>query len=114
MVAANSRLDEGEKHDLRVHAGSWLRARREEKGISQRKLAEHVGVLYYTFISQIEAGRGRIPAERYAAWANALKIEPRIFAIHMLQFYEPATHALIFGSEDEIGSDTGHSPRSSL
>lgn len=102
MVAATSRLDEDGKRDLRVHAGLWLRARREEKSLSQRELAERVGALYYTFISQIEAGRGRIPADRYAAWAEALEMEPRAFAISMLRFYEPATHTLIFGDEDEI------------
>jgi transcriptional regulator with XRE-family HTH domain len=114
MVAATSRLDDDGKRDLRVHAGSWLRARREEKNLSQRELAEQVGTLYYTFISQIEAGRGRIPAERYAAWAEALKMEPRAFAINMLRFYEPATHALIFGNEDGIDSDAEPSLQRSL
>lgn len=102
MVAATSRLDEDGKRDLRAHAGIWLRARREERNLSQRELAEKVGAFYYTFISQIEAGRGRIPADRYAAWAEALEIEPRAFAISMLRFYEPATHTLIFGDEEEL------------
>lgn len=101
MVAATSRVDDDGRRDLRVSAGLWLRARREEKSLSQRDLAEKVGAVYYTFISQIEAGRGRIPAERYAAWAEALEIEPRAFAINMLRFYEPATHMLIFGSQEE-------------
>ena len=29
----------------------------------QRELADRVKIDYYTFISQIEAGRGRVPAE---------------------------------------------------
>ncbi len=100
MVAANSRPDEDSRRDLRVHAGTWLRARREERNLSQRELAERVGALYYTFISQIESGRGRIPADRYAAWAEALEMEPKSFAICMLRFYEPTTYALIFGETD--------------
>ena len=115
MVAATSRLDEDGRRDLRVHAGTWLRARREERNLSQRELAEKVGALYYTFISQIEAGRGRIPADRYAAWAEALNIEPRAFAICMLKFYEPATHALIFGDTDgtdDADISTRHDPHS--
>lgn len=92
---------EGEDHrrDLRLQAGAWLKARREVVGLSQRELAERVGAVYYTFISQIEAGRGRIPSERYEAWARALDIEPRLFATKMLGFYEPATYELIFGRD---------------
>ncbi len=101
MGASNLRLDEDQRRDLRVHAGAWLRARREECNLSQRELAERVGALYYTFISQIEAGRGRIPADRYGAWAEALGIAPRTFAIHMLKFYEPTTYALIFGDGED-------------
>lgn len=104
MTAVTSLADEGSKSDLRAHAGAWLRAERERRGLSQRELAEKVGVLYYTFISQIEAGRGRMPAERYAAWADALSIDRREFAINMLKFYEPATHDLIFGSSDVASS----------
>jgi len=112
MAAVTSQLDDDCKRDLRVHAGSWLRAHREDKNLSQRELASKIGSLYYTFISQIESGRGRIPAERYAAWAEALEIEPRAFAINMLRFYEPATHTLIFGNEDD--SDAAHSLQRSL
>ena len=117
MVAATSRLEDDGRRDLRVQAGVWLRARREELNMSQRELAESVGTLYYTFISQIEGGRGRIPPERYAAWAEALKIEQRDFAICMLQFYEPATHALIFGDTvyvDEKSDGRGHELHSAL
>jgi transcriptional regulator with XRE-family HTH domain len=102
MVAETTRFEEDGRRDLRVQAGSWLRARREERNLSQRDLAEKIGTLYYTFISQIESGRGRIPAERYVAWADALELEHRDFAISMLRFYEPATYALIFGDTDAI------------
>ena len=48
--------------ELRKQAGKWLRLRREKLGLSQRELAKRVKIDYYTFISQIEAGRGRVPA----------------------------------------------------
>lgn len=85
--------------DLRKEAGRWLRQQREAKGLTQRDLAERVGSFYYTFVSQIESGRGKIPPERYADWAEGLEINPRVFAIRMLSFYEPATYKLIFGDE---------------
>ena len=50
--------------DLRKEAGRWLRDRREARGLSQRQLAEFIGVEYYTFISQLETGRGRISPDK--------------------------------------------------
>ena len=52
---------------------------------------------YYTFISQIEAGRGRVPAERFREWADALEMEPREFAVNLMKYYDPFTYELIFG-----------------
>ena len=85
--------------DLRKQAGEWLRSKRCALGISQRVLAERVNMEYYTFISQIEAGRGRVPAERLKEWAVALEIDPREFAIKLMQFYDPFTYDLIFAQE---------------
>jgi transcriptional regulator with XRE-family HTH domain len=87
---------EDKRGDLRVQAGAWLRESREKAGFSQRDLAGRVGALYYTFISQIESGKGKIPPERYEAWAGALGVDSRDFAIRMLSFYEPTTYHLIF------------------
>lgn len=81
---------------LRREAGGWLRERRESLGLSQRDLATLVGVDYYTFISQIEAGRGRIPPDRYESWAEALGIETSLFVRTMMRFYDPVTYGLLF------------------
>jgi transcriptional regulator with XRE-family HTH domain len=82
--------------ELRKRAGSWLRARRSELGLSQRELAVRVNMEYYTFISQIEAGRGRIPAERMREWAIALETDPREFAITLMKYYDPYTYEMVF------------------
>ena len=82
--------------ELRQQAGAWLRARRSELGLSQRELALRVNMEYYTFISQIEAGRGRIPAERMRDWAIALEIAPREFAIKLMKYYDPHTYEMVF------------------
>ncbi len=63
--------------ELRREAGRWLKARREEAGLSQRDLAAKVGADYYTFISQLETGRGRIPPDRYEAWPMPLALSRR-------------------------------------
>ena len=82
--------------ELRQQAGAWLRARRSELGLSQRELALRVNMEYYTFISQIEAGRGRIPAERMRDWSIALEMEPREFAITLMKYYDPHTYEMVF------------------
>jgi transcriptional regulator with XRE-family HTH domain len=87
--------DAGRQH-LRKEAGAWLRERRLAAGLSQRELAERVDVGYYTFVSQIEAGRGRIPAERYAVWADALEMNAAEFVRSVLSFYEPSTYQILF------------------
>ena len=91
--------------ELRREAGAWLRRLRETRGFTQRQLAERVGIDYYTFVSQIEAGRGRIPAERYRKWADALDIEPKAFVRNLLHFYEPATYQILFGDEEILVAD---------
>jgi transcriptional regulator with XRE-family HTH domain len=103
---------DGETASLRREAGQWLRQLRERRGYSQRALADRVGIEYYTFVSQIEAGRGRIPAERYEVWADALAVDPAIFVRNMLRFYEPTTFQILFGKE-EIDKDIGDMSSSS-
>jgi transcriptional regulator with XRE-family HTH domain len=83
--------------ELRQQAGRWLKELREARRLSQRGLADKVGAEYYTFISQIEAGRGRIPPDRYEAWAAALGVEPEPFVQTLLRYYDPLTHAIVFG-----------------
>ena len=86
--------------ELRKEAGVWLRGRRLELGLSQRELASRVCMDYYTFISQIEAGRGRVPADRLRDWAIALEMEPREFAFSILKYYDPHTFDMLFGLEN--------------
>jgi ribosome-binding protein aMBF1 (putative translation factor) len=47
-------------HELRREGGKWLKEKREQANLSQRQLAAKVGAEYYTLISQLETGRGRV------------------------------------------------------
>jgi transcriptional regulator with XRE-family HTH domain len=69
-------------------AGRWLRELREERGLTQRELARRVGAEYYTIVSQLEAGRGRVPPDHYLIWADAFGVEPREFALKLAFFYD--------------------------
>jgi transcriptional regulator with XRE-family HTH domain len=86
-----------EVQDLRRTAGHWLKELRERRGLSQRQLAALVGVEYYTFISQLETGRGRIPPDRYQQWAEALGVEPKEFVLTLMKYYDPVTYGILFG-----------------
>ena len=77
--------------DLRADLGGWLKSLREARGISQRELATELSLDYYTFISQLETGRGKIPPSRYLEWATALKQDPRSFVKKLMSHYDPST-----------------------
>lgn len=64
--------------------------------MSQIELAERLGLKYYTFVSQVENGFGRVPTELIEAWARALGQEPSIFARRLLAYYDPELHRLLF------------------
>ena len=87
-----------ETRALRKEAGNWLKARRTEAGLSQVDLAARLGLKYYTFISQVENGFSRVPTETMEAWALALKLDPADFTKHLLVYYEPELHRLLFGA----------------
>ena len=82
--------------ESRKKAGAWLQARRKAAGLSQIELAQKLGLKYYTFISQVENGFGRVPTDSMAAWARALGVAPGAFARQLLAFYEPELHRLLF------------------
>lgn len=88
---------------LRQEAGRWLKSARETAGLTQAELAERVGLRYYTFVSQVESGLGRVPIETQGAWAAAVGLDPAAFARTLLRYYEPELHRLLFGeaSPDE-------------
>lgn len=101
MLSKMKNAAPAETSELRVAAGTWLRELREARGISQRELAGMLHLDYYTFISQLENGRGRIPPQRYRDWAEALALDERVFVKKLLSFYDPVTFEILFPGEAE-------------
>jgi transcriptional regulator with XRE-family HTH domain len=87
---------ESEAKQLRKQAGGWLKELRAAAGLSQIQLAQILGFKYYTFISQVENGFGRVPTESMEAWARALDVNPSEFARKLLSYYEPELYRLLF------------------
>jgi len=91
-MTADNEFPAPSPHPLRREAGDWLKRRRRAAGLTQRQLAVRLGLDYYTFISQIEGGRARVPSALYAAWAAALGVSAADFAKKMLECYDPDTY----------------------
>lgn len=85
-----------EARQLRKEAGAWLQDLRRRAGLSQVELASRLGLKYYTFVSQVENGFGRVPTEAMEQWARALGVCPSEFARQLLAFYDPELHRLLF------------------
>ena len=100
MYTNPQKLQQEGVNQLRQEAGRWLKSLREARGLSQRDLARLVSAEYYTFISQLENGRGRIPPDRYADWAGALEIPAREFVKTLMRYYDPVTYRHLF--EDDL------------
>jgi transcriptional regulator with XRE-family HTH domain len=89
---------------LRAELGAWLKDLRLDKGLSQRDLAAKLDLEYYTFISQLENGRGRIPPSRYLDWACALGQDPKNFVVRLLSCYDPVTYDVLYGNQAEVSA----------
>lgn len=96
MLARNGHTQANDTTELRQAAGIWLKEMREARGISQRELARILNLEYYTFISQLENGRGRIPANRYRDFAAALGLDEKVFVKTLLMFYDPVSYEILF------------------
>jgi transcriptional regulator with XRE-family HTH domain len=82
--------------DLRKDAGQWLVMLRKQAGLSQSQLAKHLGVKFYTFISQVETGRAKVHPSQYDTWARAVNVDVKQFVLGLMKFYEPVTYDLLF------------------
>ncbi|MCJ2078131.1 helix-turn-helix domain-containing protein [Methylobacterium sp. E-016] len=95
MYAQQTKLASEEVQELRREGGRYVRELREAAGLSQRQLAALIGLDFYTFISQIETGRGRIPPDSYRIWAEALQVDVKDLVINLMKFYDPVTYSIL-------------------
>jgi transcriptional regulator with XRE-family HTH domain len=97
MAGYHQAHDNEELKADRKKAGEWLKKLRTDAGITQLAIAQACGYEYVTFISQIEAGKGRIPPEKYEAFAKVYNVDPTWFAKNYLRFTDRYMHKLLFG-----------------
>ena len=104
MIADSQRQNCDASKVLRAELGAWLKDLRLEKGFSQRDLATELNLEYYTFISQLENGRGKIPPSRYLDWASALGQNPKDFVVRLMSCYDPVTYDVLYGGQAKISA----------
>lgn len=80
----------------RKQAGTWLKALREQAGLTQMDVANRVGFKYYAFVSQVENGFSRLPTEKLEVWARTVGVAPPRFARQLMSFYEPELHRILY------------------
>tara|TARA_Y100001973_G_scaffold105087_1_gene176978 strand:+ start:1928 stop:2164 length:237 start_codon:yes stop_codon:yes gene_type:complete len=62
-------------------------------------MAELTNLEYYTFISQLECGVGRVPPHLYVPFADALGVKRDEFTKEMIKYYDPFTYKGLFGED---------------
>lgn len=102
MPSNPQKRSSSETQELRRDAGKLLKYLREKAGYSQRGFAAEIAASDYTFVSQIETGRARVPPDQVRVWAKVLGLEAREFALMLMRFYDPETFAIIFEGEPGI------------
>ncbi len=107
MVSLDSQaMERDELLQRRREGGAWLRGMRERAGLSQRELALAVGADYYSFVSQLESGKGRVPVAQVELWAKALKVRRSEFAKGLLKYYDPLTYDMLFNDEEAVADES--------
>ncbi len=76
---------------------TFIRSRRLELGLTQRFVADRVGVISPDFISLVEQGRRRLDLDRVPALATALGLEPRTLCGMALAERHPDLCRAMFG-----------------
>lgn len=76
--------------------GGWLKDRRLAAGLTQKQVADAMGIEYYTFVAAMEAGRARVPQEKYDLYAKLLKVPPIDLVKRVLRAEDPYAFKIIF------------------
>jgi transcriptional regulator with XRE-family HTH domain len=63
-----------ERIELRKRVGAFVRARREDLGLSQGDVIAALGYVSRNSVSNIETGREGLPTKRVYAWADVLQL----------------------------------------
>ncbi len=75
---------------------TFIRSRRLELGLTQRFVADRIGLATPDFVSLVEQGRRRLDLDRVPALATALGLEPRTLCAMALAERHPDLCRVLF------------------
>lgn len=87
-----------DKASLRA-AGFWLQNLRIARGLTQQDVAGRLPRRGSHFVSQVEIGWIRLPAELIRPWAAALDMPADTLARQLMSFYAPELYLVLFAEQ---------------
>ncbi|PNG49130.1 MULTISPECIES: helix-turn-helix transcriptional regulator [unclassified Variovorax] len=84
---------------LRKRFGAWLKAKREEAGMTQLDLADLLDYAYSTTVSQIERGVSSLPPGELERWSLSIRVRPAEMAKTYLYYTEPFLYEALHGTD---------------
>ena len=79
--------------------GGLVRAAREKAGLTQKAVADAVGLNTYTMISQMELGYVTVPPALWVRLADALNMDRQDFVLRCLSAQMPEVYGSLFGNK---------------
>ena len=104
-MATHSKATDAASKANRKRGGLMIKSLRNQMGYTQRELASKCELDYYTFISQIEAGVGKIPPSKLRIFAESLGVNPALFAREILKYYDPVMFEILFDTSPDEPTD---------
>ncbi|VBI24648.1 Uncharacterised protein [Burkholderia pseudomallei] len=84
---------------LRARFGQWLKAKREETGMTQLEMAVYLDYGYPVFVSQVERGASVLPEHDMRVWAELLRVDSAEFAKQYLYYCRPFVYEAMYGKD---------------
>lgn len=94
MTSLRTNTEESKKR--REEIGAFLKKRRNDLNLTQKYMGQQLALDYYTYISQMEAGKTRVPSEMIEGLAKVLKLDCSAFSKLLLAYYDPAFYKAIY------------------
>ena len=88
---------------LRRTIGTRLKKARELAEMTQKEVADRLGVEYFTFVSQMENGRIAPPPSMWRKLADILGLDQAEFITHCLYNLYPEVYGALYGKKARVG-----------
>lgn len=78
--------------------GQYIKQSRIDAGLTQKQLADALGMEYYNTISQVENDRINLPPTHWRNAANAMNLNVQEFILKCLNLMQPDMRHAVFGT----------------